>query len=215
MQRLLTIIGLAVMLLSLSQAQARDAFVLPVEAASPAVSNFMAIRSETRPPMGWVQFCRDRPSECVESERAPRDAILSKAAWAQLDAVNRQVNRDIIPVTDLEHYGVEEYWTYPDDGKGDCEKYVLEKRRALRNLGWPESALLITVVRDTNNEGHAVLTVRTNAGDVILDNLNNDIRHWSKTPYRYVKRQSQWSVNTWVSLAPDSSRNDILTSARR
>jgi hypothetical protein len=31
--------------------------------------------------------------------------------------------------------------------------------------GWPESKLLITVVRDENNEGHAVLTVRTDEGD--------------------------------------------------
>lgn len=215
MQKLLTPISVLVMIFSLSQAVARDAFTLPAEAAATTTPNFIAIGGETRPPSGWVQFCRDLPGECVESDTAPRDARMSKAAWAQLDAINRQVNRDIMPITDWDHYGVEDYWTYPDDGMGDCEKYVLEKRRRLRALGWPESALLITVVRDTKNEGHAVLMVRTSEGDVILDNLSNDIRHWSKVPYRYVKRQSQWSANIWVSLAPGTSAADIATAARR
>lgn len=215
MQRLLTIFGLAVMLFSAPRAYAREPFNLPAEPVSAAVSHFMTIGRETRPPSGWVQFCHDRPNECLESDRTPRDAKLTKTGWAQLDAINRQVNRDIIPITDWDHYGVEDYWAYPDDGKGDCEKYVLEKRRRLRSLGWPESALLITVVRDTNNEGHAVLMVRTDEGDVILDNLSNDIRHWSRTPYRYVKRQSQWSPNIWVSLAPNQPTADIATSTKR
>ena len=215
MQKFLSVFGLVIMLFSASQVKAKEAFNMPAEPASSASGNFLAIRGETRPPMGWVQFCRDLPQECGEKGTAPRDAVLSKASWAQLDAINRQVNRDIIPITDWDHYGVEDYWTYPDDGMGDCEKYVLEKRRRLRHLGWPESALLITVVRDSKNEGHAVLMVRTTDGDLILDNLNTEIRHWSKTPYRYVKRQSQWSVNTWVSLAPDTGRAEIATSTRR
>ena len=57
-----------------------------------------------------------------------------------------------------------EKWSYPDDGYGDCEDYVLLKRRLLAARGFPESTLLITVVRDENNEGHAVLTVRTDRG---------------------------------------------------
>lgn len=215
MQKLIATVGVLVMIFSLSQAMARDAFTLPAEPASATTSNYISINGETRPPSGWVQFCRNFPAECVESNTPPRDAKMSKAAWAQLDAINRQVNNDIIPITDWDHYGVEDYWTYPDDGKGDCEKYVLEKRRRLHSLGWPESALLITVVRDTKNEGHAVLMVRTSDGDVILDNLSNDIRHWSKVPYRYVKRQSQWSANIWVSLAPHAGGSDLATATRR
>ena len=45
---------------------------------------------------------------------------------------------------------------------------MLEKQRVLQKRGWPKSALLITVVKDTNNAGHAVLTVRTDQGDIIL-----------------------------------------------
>ena len=84
--------------------------------------------------------------------------------------VNAWVNQNIQPVTDLEHWGVVERWNYPDDGKGDCEDYVLLKRRMLMQAGWPREALLITVVRDKKGDGHAVLTVKTNHGEFILDN---------------------------------------------
>ena len=41
--------------------------------------------------------------------------------------------------------------------------------------GWPREALLVTVVRDEKDEGHAVLTVTTDKGDYILDNQNKNI----------------------------------------
>ena len=73
-------------------------------------------------------------------------------------------------MTDLDHWGVVEQWNYPDDGYGDCEDYVLLKRRMLMQAGWPREALLITVVRDKKGDGHAVLTVKTDKGEFILDN---------------------------------------------
>ena len=103
-------------------------------------------------------------------------------------------------MTDQDHYGVLEKWSYPDDGYGDCEDYVLLKQRMLISAGWPRQALLITVVRDEKGEGHAVLTVRTDKGEFVLDNQNPDILLWSETAYRYVKRQSQSNPNEWVSL---------------
>jgi len=114
--------------------------------------------------------------------------------------INKLVNETIKPLTDLEHWGVVEHWSYPDDGYGDCEDYVLLKRRMLIESGWPRQALLVTVVRDKQVEGHAVLTVTTNKGDYILDNQNADILLWSKTGYRFVKRQSQSNPNVWVAL---------------
>ena len=89
---------------------------------------------------------------------------------------------------------------YPDDGYGDCEDYVLLKRRILMESGWPREALLVTVVLKDKNEGHAVLTVTTDKGDYVLDNLNKNILLWSATGYRFVKRQSQANPNVWVSL---------------
>ncbi|MDQ2954560.1 MAG: transglutaminase-like cysteine peptidase, partial [Pseudomonadota bacterium] len=66
--------------------------------------------------------------------------------------------------------------------------------------GWPRHTLLITVVREMSGDGHAVLTVKTDKGDFILDNQNEEILLWSETSYRYVKRQSQSDPNVWVSL---------------
>ena len=75
----------------------------------------------------------------------------------------------------MEHWGVVERWNYPDDGYGDCEDYVLLKRKLLMQAGWPREALLITVVRDKKGDGHAVLTVKTDRGEYILDNQTGDL----------------------------------------
>jgi len=161
---------------------------------------FMATGEQARPPIGWVQFCADRPHECEVPPTTPRDVVLSTKAWKDLVRINNRVNENIKPMTDLDHYGVVEKWTYPDDGYGDCEDYVLLKRRMLIDAGWPREALLITVVRDGKGDGHAVLTVKTDRGEFILDNQENEILAWNKTGYRFVKRQSQSDQNVWVSL---------------
>ena len=126
--------------------------------------------------------------------------MLTAKAWKDLARINNWVNDTIKPMTDMDHWGVVEKWSYPDDGYGDCEDYVLLKRRMLMQAGWPREALLITVVRDKKGDGHAVLTVKTDKGDFILDNQEEQILLWSDTGYRFVKRQSQTNPNIWVSL---------------
>jgi predicted transglutaminase-like cysteine proteinase len=161
---------------------------------------FMTTGEQARPPIGWVQFCADRPRECDVAPSEPRDVVLSARAWKDLVRVNNRVNETIKPMTDLDHYGVVEKWTYPDDGYGDCEDYVLLKRRILIDAGWPREALLITVVRDAKGDGHAVLTVKTDRGELILDNQRAEIVPWYESGYRFVKRQSQSNPNVWISL---------------
>ena len=126
--------------------------------------------------------------------------MLTARAWRDLNRINTAVNTAIKPLTDQDHYGVLEKWTFPEDGYGDCEDYVLLKQRLLIAAGWPRQALLITVVRDQRGDGHAVLTVKTDRGEFVLDNQNPEILLWSETSYRFVKRQSQTSPNVWVSL---------------
>lgn len=161
---------------------------------------YVSVGEISRPPIGWVQFCQDRPWECRVERTEPVDIDLTSEAFRELDRVNRYVNERIKPITDLEQYGVIEKWTYPESGYGDCEDYVLLKRRMLMQLGWPRSALLITVLRDKKGDGHAVLTVRTNRGELILDNQVEEILPWAETGYRYIKRQAQQDPNIWVSL---------------
>jgi predicted transglutaminase-like cysteine proteinase len=173
---------------------------------------FIAVGGQTSAPIGWVQFCVEYDPECKTTPTMPRDVVLSAQAWNDLERVNHWVNANIRPITDLDHWGVVERWNYPDDGYGDCEDYALEKRRMLMDAGWPREALLMTVVRDQNGDGHAVLTVKTDKGEFILDNQRDDVLLWSDTGYHFVKRQSQSDPNVWLSLGEPSTP---LTSSSR
>lgn len=175
---------------------------------------FVAVGDASKTPIGWVEFCTEYKTECATRPSEPRDVVLTPKAFADMVQVNNWVNNTIKPITDIDHWGVVERWNYPDDGKGDCEDYVLLKRRMLMRAGWPREALLITVVREKNGDGHAVLTVKTNKGEYILDNQATDVKLWSETPYRFVKRQSQSDPNVWVSLG-DPSRSAPATASAR
>jgi predicted transglutaminase-like cysteine proteinase len=161
---------------------------------------YASLGETTRAPIGWVEFCADNPEECPHTSSQPRDIVLTETARSDLLKVNRWVNENIKPITDMEHWGVIEKWSIPTDGYGDCEDYVLLKRKLLIGAGWPREALLVTVVRDRKGEGHAVLTVKTDKGEYILDNQNENIVEWTEAGYRFVKRQSQSDPNVWISL---------------
>ena len=173
---------------------------------------FISIGDTSRAPIGWVEFCSEYASECATQILDARDVVLSTKAWKDFLRINKWVNDTIKPITDLEHWGVVERWNYPDDGFGDCEDYVLLKRRMLMQAGWPRQALLITVVRDKKGDGHAVLTVKTDKGEFILDNQNETVLLWSDTGYRFVKRQSQHDPNVWIALGDPRPATATATS---
>ncbi len=170
--------------------------------AQDQTSPYMRVFGVTPPPYGHVDFCRREPRECADSKVEDVRRPGKGEAMAELDRVNRQVNAEIVPMTDMDQYGVEDYWTLPYSGRGDCEDYALLKRQRLAKSGWPVSSLVMTVVFDEKREGHAVLTVRTADGDFILDNKVNDIKLWSRTPYQFVMRQSYLNPHLWMSLDP-------------
>jgi len=157
-------------------------------------------------PPAFYRFCIENPSECLPHS-AVQGFVESAQKLRQLDEINLLVNRMIVPATDIEHYGIEDYWTIPTDGKGDCEDYALMKRHILITMGWPTSALLMTVVRLENGEGHAVLTARTNYGDLILDNRSNEVLPWYQTAYSFKMRQSSYDPKIWLDLDPT---DDVL-----
>ena len=167
-------------------------------------------RRTPAPPIGWVQFCGTYQGVCDTRPLLPRDVVFSAKAWDDLKRVNAWVNHTIKPEADMDHYGMIQWWRYPDDGAGACHSYALLKRRILMQAGWPRQALLMTIVHEANGEGHAVLTVKTDKGEFILDNLTDDILLWSKTPYSYYKRQSQDDPNVWVWLA--KPQKEVVTS---
>ena len=174
-----------------------------VKAANSYNMAFMRVYGQAAPPIGYVQLCQRMPEECTGSSRDESRYELTPARLLELDRINRMINREIAPATDADLYGVEEYWTYPDSRmKGDCEDYVLLKRRLLIEQGWPATTLLITVVRDERRDGHAILTVRTAQGDFVLDNKTDEIKPWHRSGYDFVMRQSYLNPRVWMSLEP-------------
>jgi len=174
-------------------------------AAIAAPTNLVAT-GKTNPPIGHFEFCKSYPDECKSLGRDRGPMALSRKGWATMLDVNTRVNQSVRPDTDLNIFGVEELWSYPR-GVGDCEDYVLLKRHMLMQEGFSPNDLLITVVLQPSGEGHAVLTVRTDYGDYILDNLRGDVRLWSETGYTFIKRQSSEHAARWTKLGPGSASN--------
>jgi predicted transglutaminase-like cysteine proteinase len=131
----------------------------------------------TSQPIGHFEFCKINVDECRIQSIGVQPLIGGAKTMQLIATVDAQVNAAIQPETDLEIYGKDEVWAYPKTA-GDCEDYVLLKRKILMNKGISPANLLITVVRKRDGEGHAVLTVRTQHGDYILDNLTDDVLAW-------------------------------------
>jgi len=165
-------------------------------ATNSQASDFMRVGARTAQPVGHYEFCLRMPAECTPQAYSAAPMKLTSAMWSLINEVNQEVNHAIIPITDQELWGIPEFWSYPER-YGDCEDYVLEKRRRLVDAGLPASHLLITVVRQTNGDGHAVLTIRTDRGDLVLDNLTDRILPWRATDYEFLKRQSSRHAGQW------------------
>ena len=166
---------------------------------------------KTLPPVGYVQFCASNPEECKPKGGRKFKLAMSPERWNLIYQVNTYVNGKIAPVSDQDLYGEPERWVYPTDA-GDCEDYLLLKKRYLEGLGFPPEALLITVVLDESNGGHAVLTVTTDGGDFILDNRRSDVLRWSDTNYTFLKRQSHSNPTQWMALVKQPTSNSGFVS---
>lgn len=182
--------------------------------AQQAGNPWMQTESRTSQPVGHYDFCKQYKKECNQLSRSEAALKLTEISWNKILRVNAQVNSAIQPRTDLEIWGKEEVWSYPVQF-GDCEDYVLLKRQMLINAGFPVNTLLLTVVRQENGEGHAVLTIRTDRGDLILDNLEDSVKVWNQTSYTFLKRQSARHSGQWVDILhnPEMLMSSVATSA--
>lgn len=202
--------GVAVLALALlpSLASAMDSNVEPVVASRPVNAQ---IYGKSLPPVGYVEFCAQGSDECKTTGGREERVAMSPDNWNMLVQVNTYVNGRIKPVSDQDLYHVAEKWTYPTSA-GDCEDYVLLKKRYLQSMGFSADELLITVLLDEKGDGHAVLTIVSDHGDFILDNRRDDILRWDQTPYKFLKRQSQLDPKQWVSL--QKSNTQVLVSTK-
>ncbi len=193
----LVVAGAATLLGGVAPAIAQEMRVSDVHAT------YAAVGEVTRTPYGWADLCGRQPQECQVDVLAPVDLHLTSKTLQMLERINGEVNAAIEPVSNLDHWGTMlDHWDYPTDGKGDCKIYALWKRKLLMDMGLPRQALLMTIVRDLDGNGHTILTVKTDKGDLILDNMVGEIRLWDETGYKFVKRQSQADPNVWVSVGP-------------
>ncbi|ODT06225.1 MAG: transglutaminase [Mesorhizobium sp. SCN 65-20] len=176
--------------------------------AAPAV---MQTNGRTTQPIGHYELCKRLPDECTQKTASNAPVELTRSLWQAMIDINNEVNAAVAPRTDMEMWGQEEVWSYPVNA-GDCEDYALEKRRRLMELGVPAGDLLLTVARQPNGEGHAVLTVRTSLGEYILDNLDTRVMAWDETVYTYLKRQSERNSGVWITI--NDGRADFVASVR-
>ncbi len=191
---------------------AAQALEADLNRAEPNNQQFATVYGKALPPIGYVEMCAREPKECRPSGGKPTHLSLSPERWNLIYQVNNFVNGKIAPVSDEDLYGKPEYWTFPTDA-GDCEDYLLLKKRYLEGLGFAPESLLITVVLDEKAQGHAVLMVTTDKGDFVLDNRRNDVLRWSDTGYTYLKRQSAEDPRQWVSLTNKGSVESGAVSA--
>ena len=151
------------------------------------------------PVPAWTEWCERLPAECVVALSEPVAIEVTATVWAAIQAVNWHVNTTVKPMADAMHWGVADRWSLPDDGYGDCEDYQLQKRRLLALAGLPRRAMRMTAVLDQTGDGHAVLMIRTDRGDFILDNRTSDVLAWSDTQYEYIKREGS-DGPAWIAL---------------
>jgi predicted transglutaminase-like cysteine proteinase len=133
-------------------------------------------------------------------------AQMDKALWARLTGVNTFVNTHVRKVSDQDQYGLVDWWATPLSGgdtataAGDCEDFVLEKRKELIAAGVPADTLTIAMATTRQGELHAVLIAATDKGDYVLDSLDEEVRPWSRVDYRWISRQSPTDRLAWYTI---------------
>ena len=153
----------------------------------------------TLAPLHHVRFCQRYPADCQPNANANELVELDNKTLGLLQRINHQVNTTIAPVRKNYDSNVEASWTIAPDG-GDCNDYAVTKRHDLLHRGLPSSALRLSVVKTADGDGHLVLLVATTNGDLVLDNLTDEIRPWRDAEYRWLKIQSKNDPNQWVEV---------------
>ncbi len=171
-------------------------------AESPAprtAGSFISEYDNALAPLQFVKFCMNYGAECEADATADQVLPSGERARQMLREVNRSVNDAITPMKKptspmLAH------WTLSPDA-GDCNDYAVTKRHRLIEMGWPKSALRLAVVIIGGGQGHLVLVVRLNDGDMVLDNLSSSVRPWNDVGYQWISMQSGNNPRFWVAVS--------------
>lgn len=182
-----------------------SAFVLGtlgmVSTADASEGRFIKSVAVSPPPSGAKQLCRQYSWACSTKASV---SMSYQQEMRIIQRVNRKVNATTRSVTDRSQYRTAERWALPTSRGGDCEDFALLKKRDLIRAGVDPSKLLIATVLDTKRNSHAVLVYRSAAGDLILDNLTNQIKPWSATRYLFLRMQNPSRPSSWVGVYASS-----------
>jgi predicted transglutaminase-like cysteine proteinase len=162
---------------------------------------FIRFDVPTLAPMAFTRFCMTYPGECKPQQLLFSDdrTDMNKERWAELGDINRAVNSSISPERNREGLTGERWLLSPD--RGDCNDYAVTKRHQLIAKGWSPRTVLLSEVVTAWGEHHLVTVVRTSFGDLVLDNLTDQILPWSRAPYRWVRIQMPKNPNYWASIS--------------
>jgi predicted transglutaminase-like cysteine proteinase len=196
-----TLIAAAVVLAIGIQQQA-EANLLNAPQALRGAIHRIKFDAPTLAPMAFTMFCIKYADECKPQHKVMfrgGRVKLTGERWAELQNVNRNVNAAIRPERNLEGLAGEKWLIGPT--RGDCNDYAVTKRHELIAMGWPARSVLLSEVVVPSGEHHLVVVVRTNAGDLVLDNLTASITPWQRKPYQWVRIQMPKNPNYWAALA--------------
>ncbi len=166
-------------------------------AAEASEGSYLQVVSASPPPSGARQLCRQYNWACSTKASV---SMSSQQEMQIIQRVNLQVNATTRSVTDQSQYRIAERWALPTSRGGDCEDFALLKKRDLIRAGVDPSKLLIATVLDKQRNAHAVLVYRSAAGDLVLDNLTNQIKPWSATQYLFLRMQNPRKPSGWVGV---------------
>lgn len=181
--------------------QSADASLLGMPRSLKGAVEKIRFSTPTLPPMAYFQFCERYGGECKPQRMLFRGGPLklTDERWADLRAVNESVNDRIVPQRNLLGLAGEEWLINP--ARGDCNDYAVSKRHLLLKRGWPARALLLSEVKMPSGEHHLVLVIRSDKGDMVLDNMTRVVKAWNKVPYKWVRMQSAANPNIWSTVA--------------
>jgi predicted transglutaminase-like cysteine proteinase len=133
-------------------------------------------------------FCSREPSECKTSLVKQPLPDMTIGYWGEVILINEYVNISIKPVSDMQNWGVADYWTANTDS-GDCDDIVLVKKQRLITLGFSPDSLNLVIVR-VEKQYHLILLVESLQGGFILDNLSDKVIPVSEYPNPIVAVQT-------------------------
>lgn len=166
---------------------------LAIDASAPAAA--LPLRAVVSAPAGAVGICAQYEWACAPGNS---DAALGADQMEMVSAINRKANSAIRPITDMAQYHLAEKWSLPTARGGDCEDYALYKKKALIEAGVSPDRLLLASVLDRKGGSHAVLVLRADGADLVLDNLRSTIKRWDQTGYTFLRMQDPRNPQRWV-----------------